>query len=92
MRNYSFVLTSSSGPEQLYRMGEFPDSDHAFCLAELIASDLSLDENRQWSGWTIEVRDGEGLLVFCVPVSAGYGDSLRPANSAVGISAASVAA
>ncbi len=85
MRDYSFILTSPSGAEQLYRLGQFPDSEHAFCLAELIASELSLDENAQWRGWMLEVRDCEGAPVFFSPVTAGHGDDLRVTNGAVEI-------
>jgi hypothetical protein len=68
MKSYSFVLTNSSGPEQLYRIGQFPDLQHALGLAELIASELSIDENGPWFGWTVEVRDRAGSLVHSVPV------------------------
>jgi hypothetical protein len=84
MRDYCFILTSPTGPEQLCRMGQFPDSDHAFCLAEQIASELGADPNGPWTGWTIEVQDSAGSLVFSipvfsipvcsVPVAARYGD------------------
>jgi hypothetical protein len=71
MRNYSFILTSPSGSEQLYRMGQFPDFEHAFCLAELIAGELGIAPNSQWAGWTMNVQDNEGSLVFSVPVGSG---------------------
>ena len=71
MRNYSFILTSPSGSEQLYRIGQFPDFEHAFCLAELIAGELGIDPNSPWAGWTMNVQDNEGVLVFSTPVSSG---------------------
>lgn len=73
MKSYSFALTSPSGPEQLYRFGQFPDLQHASCLAELIASELSIDENGPWFGWAVEVRDCAGSLIHSVPVSHGEG-------------------
>lgn len=66
MRNYSFTLTNPSGLDQLYRMGQFPDLEHAICLAELIASELTIDDNGEWPSSRLEVRDCEGLLVFSV--------------------------
>lgn len=74
MRNYLFTLISPSRSEQLDRESQFPDSEHAFCLAELIASELSIDETGKWRGWTIEVRDCKGTMVFSVPV--GHSDAL----------------
>lgn len=74
MGNYLFTLISPSRSEQLYRMGQFPDSEHAVCLAELIASELSIDDTGKWLGWTIEVHDSKGSLVFSVPV--GHSDAL----------------
>ena len=73
MKSYSFALTSPSGVEQLYRIGQFPDLQHAFCLAELIASELSIDENGPWLGWTVEVCDCAGSLIHSVPVGHGEG-------------------
>lgn len=92
MRDYSFILTSPSGPQQLCRIGQFPDSDHAFCLAELIASELGIDPNGQWTGGTIEVQDSEGSLVFSIPVAAGYGDDFGMTAGAVEIAATPQAA
>lgn len=79
MRNYCFALTSPSGLEQLLRVGQFPDSERAICLAELIASELSIDENGQWPDWTMEVRDSEGSVVFSVAVG---NDALHMTDSA----------
>jgi hypothetical protein len=70
MQNYFFSLSSPSGAEQLYRIGQFPGSEQAFCLAELIAAELNIDDGK-WSGWTIDVRDWTGSLVLSVPVGQG---------------------
>lgn len=80
MRTYSFSLTSPSGLEQLYRIGQFPDAERALCLAELIASELSIGENGPYYGWTIEVRDCEGSPVSSSPL--GEGDGLGMTNVA----------
>jgi hypothetical protein len=81
MQSYSFILTSPAASEQLYRIGQFPDSDHALCLAELIASELSIEANGPWSGWTIEVRDCEGSQVLSIPV--GHDDGLHMTDGAL---------
>jgi len=83
MRNYSFILTSRTGSEQLCRLGQFPDSKHAVCLAEHIAAELSIAGN--WSGWTIEVRDCEGSPVLSIPLGAGHGDGSLMTNGALEI-------
>lgn len=82
MRNCSFILTSPAGAEQLYRIGQFPDFEHAFCLAELIACDLGIDPSGPWAGWTINVQDDEGALVFSIPVGGGFGDDLNGTDGA----------
>jgi hypothetical protein len=71
MREYSFTLTNPSGSEQLCRIGQFPDSRHAFRLAELIASESGIDESEKLSRWMLEVRDCKGLLVFSAPLGPG---------------------
>src|ERR1044071_6947725 len=68
MRSYCFALTSPSGLEQLLRMGQFPDSERAICLAELVAAEFSVDENGQRPDWTMEVRDSEGSVAFSVAI------------------------
>jgi hypothetical protein len=82
MQNYSFNLSNPSGSEQLYRMGQFPDWEHAFCLAELIATELNISDDRKWSGWTMQVRDCEGSLVLSVPL--GHDNARNMTNGAFG--------
>ncbi len=50
------------------RVGEFPNSERAFQLAELIALELSAESDARWSGWTVEVRDVRGQRLFATPV------------------------
>ena len=61
---------------------QFPDLQHASCLAELIASELSIDENGPWFGWAVEVRDCAGSLIHSVPV--GHGEGSLVTDSALG--------
>jgi hypothetical protein len=51
------------------RVGEFPVAERAFELAELMALELGIDGEKNWSGWTIEVRCSEGRTLFAVPVA-----------------------
>ena len=80
MHNYFFTLTSASGSERRYREGQFPDLEHAFWLAELMAGELSIDQAGPWPGGTIEVRDCQGSLVLSVPV--GQGNALGTTEAA----------
>jgi hypothetical protein len=44
--------------------------EHAFQMAELIALDLELRSEGEWSGWTVKVRNPDGKHFFSVPVQA----------------------
>jgi hypothetical protein len=59
--------------ESHLRIGEFPAAERAFELAELIAFDLSIEGDGQWSGWTVEVRSAQGRRLFAAPVAAADG-------------------
>jgi len=54
-----------------FGVGEFPNPEKAFQLADVVASELSLDPDHRWAGWTLEVRDvhGELLVAKRIPVS-----------------------
>jgi hypothetical protein len=54
-------------------MGEFPDPERAFQLAELIALELSIEADGKWSGWTLEVRSLQGRRLFAAPVGTALG-------------------
>jgi hypothetical protein len=49
-------------------VGEFPAAERAFELAELMALELGIDVEKNWSGWTIEVRCPQGRKLFAAPV------------------------
>ena len=71
MIRYSLALTSPRNSECHVRTGEFPGAERAFQLAELIASDLGVEDESKWLGWTVEVRNAQGRKVFAVPVAGG---------------------
>jgi len=72
VKHYSFVLIDPRGSESDLRTGEFRSFGQVLQLAEVVALDLSIDPERQWAGWTLEVRDVHGQLVSArtVPVVA----------------------
>jgi len=82
MMKYCFALTSPRRPESRLRVGEFPSAERAFQLAELIASELSIEADGNWRGWTVEVRSDEGRKLFAVPVSGA--DVQQPPESVSG--------
>jgi hypothetical protein len=50
--------------------GFVPLPEAARELAELMAMDLEVDEEENWAGWAISVRDSLGQQLFSVPVGA----------------------
>ena len=68
MNKYCFSLVSPQRSEFDFRVGEFPSPEHALQLAELIASDLSIEAESKWSGGTIEVRNTHGRQWFSITV------------------------
>jgi hypothetical protein len=83
---YCLALMSPQHSESQIRVGEFPTADRAFELAELIAFDLGIEIESQWSGWTVEVRSAQGKRLFAVPVTGGdcTGVTERPLLYGVG--------
>ena len=75
MQKYCLALLSPQRAESHLRVGEFPVAERAFELAELMALELGIDADKDWSGWTIEVRGPEGRKLFAAPV----GDHLEVA-------------
>jgi hypothetical protein len=69
MIKYCFALTNPRRPETRLRVGEFPSAESAFQLAELIASELSIEADGNWWGWTVEVRSVAGRKLLAVPVA-----------------------
>jgi hypothetical protein len=68
LQKYCLALLSPQRAESHLRVGEFPMAERAFELAELMALELGIDAEKNWSGWTIEVRGPEGRKLFAAPV------------------------
>jgi hypothetical protein len=66
VNKYCFSLVSPQRSEFDFRLGEFPSPERALQLAELIASDLSIEAESKWSGWTIAVRNTHGRQLFSI--------------------------
>jgi hypothetical protein len=49
-----------------------PTPEHAYELAELFALDLGIDEEDEWTGWSVNVRNAEGREFFSIPVQLSY--------------------
>lgn len=50
------------------QVGEFPDHEKAFQLAELVALELGIEADARWSGWIVEVRNLQGQGLFATTV------------------------
>jgi hypothetical protein len=70
VHKYCFALTNPPDSECHLRIGEFPDPETAFQLAELIALELGIEADGPWSGWMVEVRNLQGRRLFAAPVGA----------------------
>ena len=68
MKRYFFDLVSLDRSEYDFRGHECSSLEHAFQMAELIALDLELRSEGEWSGWTVKVRNRDGKHLFSVPV------------------------
>jgi hypothetical protein len=66
VNEYCFSLVSPQRSEFDFRLGQFPSAEHALQLAELIASDLSIEAESKWSGWTMAVRNPHGRQLFSI--------------------------
>jgi hypothetical protein len=68
MQKYFFDLVGEDGSQYDYRGRVLAAPDKAYRLAELIALDLDIRGEGEWSGWSIKVRDAQGQQIFSVPV------------------------
>ena len=68
MNKYFFDLVGRQRSEYDYRGRELPSPEKAYQLGELIALDLGIDGQREWSGWSIKVRNSLGQQFFSIPV------------------------
>jgi hypothetical protein len=68
MKRYFFDLVSLDRAEHDFRGRECSSPELALQMAELIALDLELRSEGEWSGWTVKVRNPDGQHFFSVPV------------------------
>ncbi|MEA3072769.1 MAG: hypothetical protein QOD29_4215 [Alphaproteobacteria bacterium] len=68
MEKYFFDLVGQVQSQYDYRGRVFPDLQRRSLLAELIALDLEMRGEGEWSGWRLNVRSAHGEEYFSVPV------------------------
>jgi hypothetical protein len=68
MTRFFFDYTTKGQQLFDYRGDEFRNEQCAIEFAEAIAQDLFHCLAGDWHGWTIEVRDPNGIKLFSVPV------------------------
>jgi hypothetical protein len=68
MKKYFFDLVGQDRAEYDFRGRDFSAPEKAFQLAELMALDLEIKGEGEWSGWCIDVRNAHGQQYFWVPV------------------------
>jgi hypothetical protein len=69
LQQYTLALMTPAQAEGELRAGIFPSAERAVELAELIAAEMSLAQER--SGWSIEVRDPQGSRLCIVAMGSG---------------------
>ena len=68
MGRYFFDLESPQRKQYDYRGRFFESAEYAGQFAELMALDLGIAPDGEWSGWNICVRDSRGQYLVSVPV------------------------
>jgi hypothetical protein len=69
MNKFCVALRNPIDSECRLQLGEFPNSERAFQLAEFIALELGAEAGARWLGWTVEVRSPQGQKLFVTPVA-----------------------
>jgi uncharacterized protein DUF6894 len=72
MRRYFFDFVGQKRCAYDYNGRDLPTPENAYDLAELIALDLGIEEDDEWTGWSVNVRNAEGREFFSVPVQSSY--------------------
>ena len=70
MTTYFFDLVGEGCAQYDYQGRIFSVPEQAFRLAELMALDLEMEGDGEWSGWSVAVRSVYGKQYFSVPVGA----------------------
>jgi hypothetical protein len=68
MRRYFFDLEGQQRKQYDYCGHFFESAEYAGQFAELMALDLGIAPDSEWSGWNICVRDSRGQYLASVPV------------------------
>ena len=68
MKRYFFDRVGKHRAEYDFCGREFPSQESARQLAELMAIDLGISEQGEWSGWVVDVRNSLGQKFFSIPV------------------------
>jgi hypothetical protein len=68
MKRYFFDVVSQGRPVYDYQGSDFPTAQKAYHLAELIALDVAVKSQEEFSDQAIFVRNEEGRTLFSVPV------------------------
>ena len=66
---FFFDYTSQDRSLLDYRGDEFQSPDDAFDFAEATAQTMKSDLNGDWMGWSVEVRNAEGIRYFSLPIA-----------------------
>jgi len=70
MTKYFFDLVGRDCAQYDYQGRVFSVPEQAFRMAELMALDLEMNGDGEWSGWSVTVRSVHGQQYFSVPVRA----------------------
>jgi Domain of unknown function (DUF6894) len=70
MTKYFFDLVGQGCARYDYQGRIFSVPEQAFRLAELMALDLEMNGDGEWSGWSVAVLSAHGQQYFSVPVRA----------------------
>jgi hypothetical protein len=68
MAKYFFDRVGKNRAEYDYQGCILPSLEEAREVAELIALDLSMESETEWSGWMVDVKDAVGRQFFSVAV------------------------
>jgi len=70
MTKYFFDLVGQGCAQYDYQGRIFSVPEQAFRMAELMALDLEMEGDGEWTGWSVAVRSAYGQQYFSVPVRA----------------------
>jgi Domain of unknown function (DUF6894) len=66
MKKYFFDVVGQSGPEYDFRGHEFSEPEKALQLAQLLALDLEVGAEDEFSGGSVNVHNAHGRKLFSV--------------------------